>query len=138
MMLSLLLIFSFRTIKKKSIAITSVAEILGMEASNYIIYEVLHNGIPIYIGSGLPDRYLHAKSGASHIPALNKLYFEDGDNMIVNILRDGLTKEESLEYEKEYIQAIKPEMNTIHTGKPKVVSNGTKQKTRRKSFRSKS
>ena len=110
-----------------------------MKASSYEIYEVLHKGIPIYIGSGLQGvRHLHAKSGASHIPALNKLYFEDGDNMIVNILRDGLTKEESLEYEKEYIQAIKPEMNTIHTGKPKVVSNGTKQKTRRKSFRSKS
>ena len=116
----------------------SYSESLGMKISNYIIYEVLHNGIPIYIGSGLPDRYLRTKSGASHIPALNKLYFDDGDNMIVNILRDGLTKEESLEYEKEYIQAIKPEMNIVHTGKPKVVSNGTKQKTRRKSFRSKS
>lgn len=30
------------------------------ENVSYIIYEVLHNGIPIYIGSGLPDRYLHA------------------------------------------------------------------------------
>ena len=28
------------------------------ENVSYIIYEVLHNGIPIYIGSGLPDRYL--------------------------------------------------------------------------------
>ena len=27
------------------------------ENVSYIIYEVLHNGIPIYIGSGLPDRY---------------------------------------------------------------------------------
>ena len=110
-----------------------------MSEKLYEIYEVSYKGQVVYVESGLQGvRHLHAKSGASHIPALNKLYFEDGDNMIVNILRDGLTKEESLEYEKEYIQAIKPEMNTIHTGKPKVVSNGTKQKTRRKSFRSKS
>lgn len=107
--------------------------------NNYIIYEVLHNGIPIYIGSGLPDRYLHAKSGASHVPALNKLFFEDGDNMIVNILRDGLTKEDSLEMEKSYILAIKPSMNTMYTDNfRKAVINGTKYKGRRKSFRSKS
>ena len=110
-----------------------------MSEKLYEIYKVSYKGQVVYVESGLQGvRHLHAKSGASHIPALNKLYFEDGDNMIVNILRDGLTKEESLEYEKEYIQAIKPEMNTVHTGKPKVVSNGTKQKTRRKSFRSKS
>ena len=110
-----------------------------MSEKLYEIYKVSYKGQVVYVESGLQGvRHLHAKSGASHIPALNKLYFDDGDNMIVNILRDGLTKEESLEYEKEYIQAIKPEMNTIHTGKPKVVSNGTKQKTRRKSFRSKS
>lgn len=108
-----------------------------MQEDNYIIYEVLHNGIPIYIGSGKPDRYLHAKSGTSHIPELNKLFFEDADSLVVNILRDGLSKEDSLEFEKEYIQAIKPTMNTVHTGKPKKsVSNGTKQKSRRKSFRS--
>lgn len=107
------------------------------ENVSYIIYEVLHNGIPIYIGSGLPDRYLHAKSGASHVPALNKLFFEDADNMIVNILRDGLSKEESLELEKSYILAIKPEFNTVYTDNfRKAVINGTKNKSRRKSFRS--
>lgn len=24
---------------------------------NYIVYEVRHLGVPVYIGSGLPDRY---------------------------------------------------------------------------------
>ena len=108
------------------------------ENVSYIIYEVLHNGIPIYIGSGLQGvRHLHVKSGASHVPALNKLFFEDADNMIVNILRDGLSKEESLELEKSYILAIKPEFNTVYTDNfRKAVINGTKNKSRRKSFRS--
>lgn len=82
MMLSLLLIFSFHTIKKKSIAITSVAEILGMEASNYIIYEVLHNGIPIYIGSGLPDRYfiyISTRLSVSNCARILLNYLEDSN-----------------------------------------------------------
>ena len=84
-----------------------------MDVADYIIYEVLHNGIPVYIGSG--------KSGCSHNPELNKLFFEDADNVVVQILRDCLTKEESLEYEKEYIQAIHPVFNKVHTRRNKKV-----------------
>lgn len=113
---------------------------VSVNSDIYIIYEVLYKGVPIYIGSGLPDRYLHAKSGASHVPALNKLFFEDGDNLIVNIIRDGLTKEESLEYEKEYIQALQPSLNTVHTNNFRTVlfnnGKGYKSKGRRKSLRS--
>ena len=47
-------------------------------------------------------RHLHAKSGSSHNPDLNQLFFEDPSNILVQILRENLTKEESLEYEKEY------------------------------------
>lgn len=92
-----------------------------MVETDYIIYEVLHNGIPVYIGSGKPERFKHAKSGCSHNADLNKLFFEDGDNVVVQILRDSLTKEESLEYEKEYIQAIHPKFNVVHTRKNKKV-----------------
>ena len=92
-----------------------------MDVADYIIYEVLHNGIPVYIGSGKPDRYKHVKSGCSHNPELNKLFFEDADNIVVQILRDCLTKEESLEYEKEYIQAIHPVFNKVHTRRNKKV-----------------
>lgn len=86
------------------------------------IYEVLYNGIPVYIGSGEQGvRHLHVKSGKSHNPKLNELFFKDPDNIVVQVLREGLTKEESLEYEKEYIQAINPEFNIIHTQKNKKV-----------------
>lgn len=92
-----------------------------MENFIYIVYEVLYNGIPVYIGSGLPDRIEHAKSGKSHNPKINQLFFKDPDNIVVQILREGLTKEESLELEKEYIQAIHPEFNIVHTKRNKKV-----------------
>ena len=109
-----------------------------MSEKLYEIYKVSYKGRVVYVESGLQGvRHLHAKSGASHVPALNKLFFEDADNMIVNILRDGLSKEESLELEKSYILAIKPEFNTVYTDNfRKAVINGTKNKSRRKSFRS--
>ena len=88
----------------------------------YEIYEVLHNGIPVYIGSGKQgERHLHVKSGKSHNPDLNQLFFTDPDNLIVQVLREDLTKEESLEYEKEYIQAIQPKFNIVHTKRNKKV-----------------
>ena len=93
-----------------------------MDNNTYEIYEVLYNGIPIYIGSGEQDqRHKHVKSGKSHNPKLNELFFTDPDNILVQVLREGLTKEESLEYEKEYIQAINPEYNIVHTRKNKKV-----------------
>ena len=68
----------------------------------YIVYEVRHLGIPVYIGSGIQDvRSQHVKSGKSHSIDLNRLFFTDPDNVVVTILRDQLTKEESLEIEKE-------------------------------------
>lgn len=103
----------------------------------YIVYEVRHEGIPVYIGSGLEDRYLHVRSGKSHSVDLNRLFFTDPDNVVVTILRDGLTKEESLEIEKEYIQAYSPIYNIVYTTRHKqVIVNGRKSKVKRKSYRS--
>lgn len=92
------------------------------EETKYEVYEVLHKGIPIYIGSGVSgERHKHVKSGKSHNPELNKLFFEDPDNIVVQVLRDDLSKEESLEIEKEYIQATEPKLNIIHTRRNKKV-----------------
>lgn len=77
----------------------------------YIVYEVLYNGVPVYYGSGKVGREKHVTSGRSSSPDLNKLYFNDPSNIRVNILRDNLTKEESLQLEKEYIDAIQPLYN---------------------------
>lgn len=104
----------------------------------YIVYEVRHLGIPVYIGSGIQDvRSQHVKSGKSHSIDLNRLFFTDPDNVVVTILRDQLTKEESLEIEKEYIQAYEPKYNIVYTKRHKqVIVNGRKNKSRRKSYRS--
>lgn len=103
----------------------------------YIVYEVRHLGIPVYIGSGKEDRYEHVKSGKSHSIDLNRLFFSDPDNVVVTILRDQLTKEESLEIEKEYIQAYEPIYNIVYTKRHKqAIVNGRKSKSRRKSYRS--
>ena len=94
--------------------------------NNYIVYEVLYNGIPVYIGSGKQyengkSRLDHVKSGSSHNAELNKLFFNDPDHIVVQILRDNLTKQESLELEKEYIMAIYPKFNIALTKRNKRV-----------------
>ena len=99
----------------------SMKSLTKEDENNFIVYEVLLKGRPIYIGSGKPDRYLHAKSGKSHNPELNKVFFENPEHLLVQILRDSLTKEESLEYEKEYIQATQPSLNIVHTRRNKKV-----------------
>lgn len=104
---------------------------------NYIVYEVRHLGVPVYIGSGLENRYLHVKSGKSHSLELNKLFFTDPDNVVVILLRDCLTQEESLEIEKEYIQAYEPAFNIIYTKRHRVsIINGKKSKSKRTTYRS--
>lgn len=87
----------------------------------YIIYEVLHNNKVVYIGSGLPERYEHCMSGKSSSAGLNELFFTDRGNMKVQIIREGLTKKESLEYEKDFIQASQPLYNIQHTDKGKKI-----------------
>ncbi len=90
---------------------------------------MLYKGVPVYIGSGIQGiRHLHAKSGASHNVELNKLFFEDPDYLVVQILRTDLTKEESLELEKEYITATQPKFNIVHTSRNKKSRNGSSSK----------
>lgn len=88
---------------------------------DYIIYEVTYNKRVVYIGSGLPGRELHCMSGHSHNPELNKLFFTEPENMAVTVIREGLTKEESLEIEKEFIQATEPKFNKVHTNRHRKV-----------------
>lgn len=105
---------------------------------DYIVYEVRHCGEPIYIGSGKEGREEHVRSGCSHNPELNKLFFSDPDNIVVTVVRNKLTKEESLQLEKEYIEAYEPRFNVVYTKRhSKVIRDGRKTTSRRKSFRSK-
>lgn len=88
---------------------------------NYIVYEVLYNKRTVYIGIGKPDRYLHCKSGKSHNPKLNELFFKDGANMEVNVIYENLSKEEAMEKEKDFIAAYEPEYNIHHNPRNRKV-----------------
>ena len=89
------------------------------KGDNYEVYEVTYKGKCVYIGSGLKNRHVHAKSGASHNVKLNELFFKDAENMKVLVLREGLSQEEALESEKEFIMASQPEFNITHNKKTK-------------------
>ena len=110
-----------------------------MSEKLYEVYEVSYKGVPVYIGSGEQGvRSKHVKSGKSHNVNLNQLFFTDPDNIVITILRENLSQEESLQMEKDYIQAYEPEFNIVHTKKHKqAILNGKKSKSRRKSYRSK-
>ena len=104
----------------------------------YEVYEVRLKGIPIYIGSGHSGRHKHVRSGCSHNVELNKLFFAEPDKMVVTVIRENLSQEESLEMEKSYIQAYEPKFNVVWTKRHKqAIANGRKTKHRPKSFRSK-
>ena len=107
------------------------------EELTYEVYEVRLKGIPIYIGSGVSGRHEHVKSGSSHNPELNRLFFTVPHELVVTIIREGLSKEESLEMEKGFIQAISPQLNIVYTNKnSKAIIDGRKKRNRSKSYRS--
>ena len=87
----------------------------------YEVYEVTYKGKVVYIGQGIKNRSMHAMSGASHNPGLNKLFFEDPTNMSVLVLREGLSKDEALETELSFILASEPELNIQHNPNKKKV-----------------
>lgn len=78
----------------------------------HIIYYATYNNNIIYIGSGLPNRYKHCISGASHIYDLNRLHFLEPDSVQVHILKGFTTQEEALEEEKKLILEFKPIYNS--------------------------
>ena len=87
-----------------------------MTADNtFIVYQVLYKNKVVYVGSGKTDRYLHTQSGCSHNPQLNKLFFTESQFMTTTVIREGLSKEESLELELSYIKATQPIYNVTGT-----------------------
>ncbi len=89
----------------------------------YEVYEVTYKGKCVYIGSGegavgnKPARHEHVKSGKSSNAKLNELFFKDAENVKVIVLRDNLSKEDSLELERDFIMASEPKFNIQHNQK---------------------
>lgn len=76
-------------------------------AHDYYVYVCKLDGVPIYVGKGKGQRYLHCISGMSGNSYLNKAYFECGaERMSVTKVLDDLTEKQALEKEKTLIESF--------------------------------
>ena len=66
----------------------------------------------LYVGSGTKERPKHISSGISHVYEANRYHFQ-GKTPIVEIVASGLSKEESLDVEKEKIIELNPAWNRV-------------------------
>lgn len=89
--------------------------------SKFVVYKAVVLGETVYIGSGAMGREKHCASGCSHVYELNKYHFE-GTPIDVVIIRKGLTKEESILLEKEYILSVRPRLNKVYLTKDNLKS----------------
>lgn len=96
---------------------------MSKKINNYLVYAVTLGGEILYVGSGIKGREKHTTSGTSHVYELNKLHFEGAD-LIIKILAQDLTKEESLKKEKETILLKRPSLNKVFLkGKNEGINN---------------
>ena len=70
-------------------------------------------GEPLYVGQGLKGRHVHCLSGFSHSKLLNRYYFNNGEDssMKVEVLKEGLSRQEALEEERYLINVLNPKFN---------------------------
>ena len=86
---------------------------------NFEVYRAVDkDGNLLYIGSGRRTRHKHCNSGISHSYELNKMHF-NGEFIGVEIIKDNLTKSESVEFEKTLILGLKPAFNKDYLCKDK-------------------
>lgn len=98
--------------RKKKLQQQSNKKIPSYE-KNYTVYAAINTDEPdnyLYIGSGLPKRYLHCNSGTSHNYDLNRLH-HTGVNISCVILHSELSKPESILLEINLIEKYKPPCN---------------------------
>ena len=78
----------------------------------YVAYDKCSK--PLYVGQGLTGRHKHCTSGVSHNKLLNKFYFTHGDDgMIVKVVHKNISREDSLQIEKDLIRKLNPEFNVV-------------------------
>ena len=72
------------------------------------------NNEVLYVGQGNTGRHKHCLSGTSHCRELNRYYFSNGENSIfVDVVSQGLTKEEAMMQELLLIDKLNPKFNTV-------------------------
>lgn len=78
--------------------------------NNHIVYAGFDGEICLYVGEGKPNRYLHLTSGVSHVYEANAYHFA-GKVLEVKVFESGLSKEEAVRLESEYINKLNPAWN---------------------------
>lgn len=80
----------------------------------YVAYGV--NSEVLYVGKGSGNRYKHCLSGASNCAAINRYFFQNGEDgsITVDIIKYFCTNKAALEYEVEKIVELKPLFNSDH------------------------
>ena len=79
----------------------------------------LYRNTCMYIGSGKPERYKHINSGISHCYQANKHHFR-GEVCDIEITHTDLSKEESLNIEKDMIEKLNPVWNCLGGNNPRA------------------
>lgn len=76
-------------------------------AHDYYVYVCKLDDVPVYVGKGKGQRYLHCISGMSGNSSLNKAYFDCGaERMSVTKVLEDLTEKQALEKEKTLIESF--------------------------------
>lgn len=80
----------------------------------YYVYAVTHlgTGAIVYIGRGFGNRFRHAYSGISSSRELNRMYFNK-EPLLVEVWRQGMTKQDADSLEKQMIRHHKPVCNFV-------------------------
>lgn len=81
---------------------------------DFIVYQGILDGVVVYVGMGSEDRHLHLNSGVSHLYEANRAHFS-GQDIVVEVIQSGLTKEKALQLEKSLIKEKQPGWNSTYT-----------------------
>lgn len=90
---------------------------------NCIVYIGHCDDVCVYVGEGKAGRESHLNSGISHVYEANQQHFK-GKKIRVEIKHRGVSKQEALVLEKNYIETLKPlwnrDMSTTRFSKVEV------------------
>lgn len=89
---------------------------LNYNGGKYYVYFVRVNDRIVYVGKGSGDRYKHAVSGSSSVPELNRHFFS-GDKIEVFQVYSGLSEEDALYYESEFVYVLKYHTSNLYNKK---------------------
>ena len=87
----------------------------GAVKKYYVYHAYSKFGELLYVGKGTGERYRHCLNGASHVKALNRFFFNNGENgsIVVRIVRYFDNSEDALYSESCDIETLKPAFNVV-------------------------